>query len=67
MFAQMENACKDVSSVSWLRADLSRRGEMPDYGDLEAFGRETAKRVKARLLELKVGREGGVESGVFWY
>jgi hypothetical protein len=69
MFDSMRNACMEegVKDVPWARADLSRAGEMPDYKDVEAFGKKTAERAKVRLGELRVGRGGGEMEGVFWY
>jgi hypothetical protein len=69
MFDSMRNACIEagVKDVPWARADLSRAGGMPDYADVEAFGKKTAERAKVPLGELRVGRGGGEMEGVFWY
>lgn len=40
---------------------------MPDYKDVEAFGRAVARRVKASLLELGVGGGNRVEGGELRY
>ena len=65
MFAQMKKACNaaSVKDVPWARADISRAGEMPNHGDVEAFVKKTTERIQKRLKELTAcGEEkvGGV-------
>jgi hypothetical protein len=67
MFKQMRNACREVTDVPWGRANLMKGGEMPDYNDVEAFGKVVARRIKASLLELGVGRKTRVEGDEFEY
>ena len=55
MFKQMKDACKETRDVPWGKADLSMSGEMPNYNDVDAFGKAVARRVKTRLLESFVG------------
>lgn len=57
MFAEIKDACKDMDKgVVWLRADVTKIKEMPPLNDLEAYGEETARRVKRKLGELGLER-----------
>jgi hypothetical protein len=67
MFKQMKDACKETMDVLWGKADLSMSGEMPNYNDVDAFGKVVARRVKTRLSELDIGGRNGVEGGEFRY
>jgi hypothetical protein len=63
----MKDACQ-VESVAWLRLDLTRMGEMPDFiKDKEAYGTATGARVKQCLDDLRVGKEGGKTEGVYHF
>ncbi|KAH7074679.1 hypothetical protein BKA63DRAFT_319150 [Paraphoma chrysanthemicola] len=69
MFAEIKNACKDVDKgVVWLRADVAKIKEMPPLSELEAYGEETARRVKKKLEELGVGGgDGEGKEGVYFF
>ncbi|KAH7087629.1 hypothetical protein FB567DRAFT_525383 [Paraphoma chrysanthemicola] len=69
MFAEIKDACKDVDKgVVWLRADVTKIKEMPPLNDLEAYGEETARRVKRKLGELGIGEEGAEgKEGVYFF
>lgn len=67
MFKQMKDACTETMDVPWGKADLSMSGEMPNYNDVNAFGKAIARRVKTRLLELDIGGRNGVKAGEFKY
>jgi hypothetical protein len=67
MFKQMKDACKETMDVPWGKADVSMSGGMPNYNNVDAFGKAVARRVKTRLLELDTGGKNGVEGGEFRY
>ncbi|KAF2031370.1 hypothetical protein EK21DRAFT_110972 [Setomelanomma holmii] len=69
MFNNLRAACKDIEKgIVWLRADIKNVTKMPEFGDSEAYGLETARRVKNKLLELKVGEESTEgKEGVYWF
>jgi hypothetical protein len=69
MFQEMKDVCKEVEQgIVWLRADISKIDEMPPLSDLEAYGAETARRVKRKLEELELGK-GNTEGkeGVYFF
>jgi hypothetical protein len=66
MFAQMKDACEGERAV-WVRLDMTRAAEMPDFNDKEAYGKVTGARVKKCLDELRVGKEGGKTDGVYYF
>lgn len=65
MFAEMKDACKSMEDgIVWLRADVSKVGTMPSLSDPDAYGLETAVRIKRKLKELGVdGEKGGEKNG----
>ncbi|KAF2258674.1 hypothetical protein CC78DRAFT_537614 [Lojkania enalia] len=63
----MQDACKDVKAVPWLRPNLSQFKNMPSFNDVEAYGTATAIRLKRKLEELNVGGENGTKDGVHLY
>ncbi|OAL51248.1 hypothetical protein IQ07DRAFT_586785 [Pyrenochaeta sp. DS3sAY3a] len=65
-FQQIRDACKDSPAI-WMRTDMTRFAEMPDLGDVEAYGAAVAERAKSRMGELGVGREGGKVEGEFYF
>lgn len=67
MFAQMKEACKNVEEVPWARADVTKAKEMPDYSDVDAFGRAVAGRIKTALDGLCESGEGVEKGGVVMY
>ncbi|KAI4935743.1 hypothetical protein J4E86_011364 [Alternaria arbusti] len=66
MFAQIKASCGDEKMV-WVRTDITRKDEMPDFNEHEAYGKATAQRLKKCLDELKVGKEGGETEGMYWF
>lgn len=40
---------------------------MPPRDDTSAYGTETGKRIKNKLNELRVGKENGQKSGVYYF
>lgn len=67
MFEKMKNACDNAPSSPWLRTDTSKGPGPPGPEEQESYGAIVAQRMKKRLGELKVGEEGGVREGVFWF
>ncbi|KAF2005524.1 hypothetical protein P154DRAFT_339722 [Amniculicola lignicola CBS 123094] len=66
---RIRGAYEDDPQVPWLRADLSKRKlkmTPPATGE-EAYGKTAAERLKKRLDELQVGKEGVVKKGMFWF
>jgi hypothetical protein len=66
MYEQIKASCGDEKMV-WVRTDTTRKTEMPDFNDHEAYGKATAQRLKKCLDELKVGKEGGETEGMYWF
>jgi hypothetical protein len=66
MFAQIKDSCGNEKMV-WVRTDITRSAEMPDFNDHEAYGKATAARLKKCLDELKVGKEGGKTEGMWFF
>jgi hypothetical protein len=56
-------ACKDGRIVPWLKADRRHFAGMPSLDEPKAFGAQAAGRIKAKLLELRVGQVGGTPDG----
>ena len=66
--AGIQDACgAQGEKVPWFQTDTTRQAEMPDLSDIEGYGKATAARLKKRLEELKVGREGAVEQGMYLF
>ena len=59
----LRTACKDVRIVPWFKADRRHFAGMPSLDEPEAFGTQAAGRIKAKLLELRVGQVGGASEG----
>ncbi|KAI8940785.1 hypothetical protein NX059_002051 [Plenodomus lindquistii] len=66
-FEQIKDACKDAPGTIWLRADISGMTGPPKPDEMAKYGQSTAERLEKKFAELKVGQEGGVEEGVFWF
>lgn len=72
-FDLMRSACKNTKIVPWLRPDKSKLKDSPPLDDIEAFGKNTAVRVRETLQELGLGKgEEGKEkeewkTGVYFY
>ncbi|CAN9384688.1 unnamed protein product [Alternaria sp. RS040] len=66
MFEEIKGSCGDEKMV-WVRTDITRTGEMPDFNDHEAYGKATGARLKKCLDELKVGKEGGKTEGTWFF
>ncbi|RYN79170.1 hypothetical protein AA0117_g4111 [Alternaria alternata] len=66
MFEEIKGSCGDEKMV-WVRTDITRTGEMPDFNDHEAYGKATGARLKKCLDELKVGKEGGKTDGTWFF
>jgi hypothetical protein len=49
------------------RADVSKVGDMPNLSDTDAYGAETARRVKKKLVELGVGTDKEVKTDVYFF
>lgn len=56
-------ACKDDRIVPWFKADRRHFAGMPSLDEPKAFGAQAAGRIKAKLLELRVGQVGGTPDG----
>lgn len=48
-----------------MRADMSKLADMPPISEPEAFGAAIARKMRKKLEELRIGKEGGVKSGVY--
>ncbi|CAN9209862.1 unnamed protein product [Alternaria alternata] len=66
MFEEIKSSCGDEKMV-WVRTDITRTGEMPNFNDHEAYGKATGARLKKCLDELKVGKEGGKTEGTWFF
>ncbi|KAG9196203.1 hypothetical protein G6011_01324 [Alternaria panax] len=66
MFEEIKGSCGDEKMV-WVRTDITRTRDMPEFNDHEAYGRATAARIKACLNGLKVGKEGGKTEGMWFF
>ncbi|KAL1793539.1 hypothetical protein ACET3X_008521 [Alternaria dauci] len=66
MFEEIKKSCGNEKMV-WVRTDITRTGEMPDFNDHEAYGKATGARLKKCLDELKIGREGGKTEGIWFF
>lgn len=67
MFDQMKDACKDVPEPVWLRVDTSKMEGPPAPGMAETYGAAIADRLKKRVKELGIGKEGGASEGVYFF
>jgi hypothetical protein len=56
-------ACGDGKTVPWFKADRRHFASMPPLDRPEAFGVQAAGRIKARLIELRVGQTEGEPVG----
>ena len=63
----LRTACKDVRIVPWFKADRRHFAGMPSLDEPEAFGAQAAGRIKAKLLELRVGEVGGTPNGEYLF
>lgn len=63
-FEAMRKACADVTAdIPWGKPDVAKMREMPNYGNMDAFGGRIVERMKENLGKLG----GGGEEGVFLY
>ena len=63
----LRTACKDDRIVPWFKADRRHFAGMPSLDEPEAFGAQAAGRIKAKLLELRVGQVGGTPNGEYLF
>ncbi|RAR06872.1 hypothetical protein DDE82_003104 [Stemphylium lycopersici] len=66
MFEEIKASCGE-EKILWLRMDNTRKTDMPDLSEREAFGRATAARLKTCLHGLGAGKEGAKTEGLFWF
>lgn len=57
--------CHDTNIALQLRADVTNSAPMPSLSDTDAFGLETARRVKKKLNELRIGED--TKEGVYFF
>ncbi|RAR14343.1 hypothetical protein DDE83_002293 [Stemphylium lycopersici] len=62
MFEEIKASCGE-EKILWLRMDNTRKTDMPDLSEREAFGRATAARLKTCLHGLGAGKEGAKTEG----
>lgn len=63
----MRVACGGRRSVPWFKADRSHFASMPPLDKPEAFGAQAAARIKARLVELRIGQSDGAAAGEYLF
>jgi hypothetical protein len=56
-------ACGDGKILPWFKADRRHFATMPPLDRPEAFGAQAAGRIKAKLVELRVGQTEGAPVG----
>ncbi|KAF2823739.1 hypothetical protein CC86DRAFT_371965 [Ophiobolus disseminans] len=68
-FRDIKAGCKDVEKgIIWIKKDISKLTQKPDFSNLEAYGALTAQQMKEKLNAMELDKPGNEDvEGVHYF